>query len=352
MHESTQVNDRVLRACRREPVDRTPVWFMRQAGRSHPKYQAIRERYSVLDICRDPALCTEITMQPVDDLGVDAAILFADITLPLGGMGVAFDLQDGVGPQIHQPVRTPADVARLHPFEMDDTIVAVLQAIGVIRHACPVPLIGFAGGPFTLASYLIEGGPSRDFLNAKAMMHQDARLWHRLMELLTHATIRYLLAQISAGAQVIQLFDSWVGSLSPADYQRSVASYTGDVATAVAATGVPLIHFGTGTAGLLPLMRAAGGDVIGVDWRVDLDEAWARIGYDRGIQGNLDPAVLLAPREIIAQRARAVLDQAASRPGHIFNLGHGVLPQTPRDRLRWLVEVVHEYALTKEVRSS
>ncbi len=342
------LNERFLRACRREPVDRTPVWFMRQAGRSHPKYRALRDRYSVLDICRNPALCAEISLQPVEDLGVDAVILFADITLPLGGLGVTFELQDGIGPQIHRPVRTAEDAAGLRSFEMDDTVAGVLEAIRLIRKASPVPLIGFAGGPFTLASYLIEGGPSRDFLHTKTMMYQDSLLWQRVMGVLTHATIRYLLAQIGAGAQAIQLFDSWVGCLSPADYQAHVAPFTRDVFAALATAGVPTIHFGTGTAGLLPLMAAAGGDVIGVDWRIGLDDAWTQIGYNRGIQGNLDPAVLLAPLDVIRQRAQKVLEQAARRPGHIFNLGHGVLPQAPRERLRWLVEMVHEYSVTGE----
>lgn len=336
--------ERFLRACRREPVDRTPVWFMRQAGRSHPKYRALRDRYSVLDICRNPAMCAEITLQPVDDLGVDAAILFADITLPLGGMGVAFDLKEGVGPQIDQPVRTADALARLRPFEIDGTIASVLEAVRLIRKDSPVPCIGFAGGPFTLASYLIEGGPSRDFVHTKTVMYQDPRLWNRIMELLTDATIRYLGAQVEAGVHAVQLFDSWIGCLTPADYRDSVASYTRAVFSALAATGVPTIHFGTATAGLLPQMADAGGDVIGVDWRVELGDAWARIGYHRGIQGNLDPAVLLGPLEVVKQHARMVMEQAGGRPGHIFNLGHGVHPDTPREHLRWLVNLVHEYS--------
>ncbi len=351
MNESRHRAERFLRACRREPVDRTPVWFMRQAGRSHPKYRALRDRYSVLDICRTPALCAEITLQPVDDLGVDAAILFADITLPLGGMGVTFDLKDGVGPQIPHPVRIAEELARLRHFEIDETITSVLEAIRLIRRDSPVPCIGFAGGPFTLASYLIEGGPSRDFIHTKTMLFQDPLLWQRLMAQLTEATIHYLVAQIGAGAQAVQLFDSWIGCLSPSDYRDSVAPYSGAVFAAVAATGIPAIHFGTTTAGLLPQMAAAGGDVIGVDWRIGLDEAWARIGYDRGIQGNLDPAILLGPPEAMRRRARMVLDQAGGRPGHIFNLGHGVLPDTPREHLRELVTQVHEYSL-EQVRSS
>ncbi len=341
---SQQLNERLLRACRRERVDRTPVWFMRQAGRSDPKYLAIRGRASLLEICRTPALCAEITLRPVEDLGVDAAILFADITLPLGGMGVAFDLQDGIGPQIRHPIRTETDLATLRPFELDDTMTGVLDAIRLIRRASPVPLVGFAGGSFTLASYLIEGGPSRDFIHTKTMMAQAPGLWQQLMTQLTAATICYLQAQVAAGAQAVQVFDSWVGALSPADYADHVAPYSRAVFAAIATTGVPSIHFGTSTAGLLPAMTAAGGDIIGVDWRIDLADAWARIGSGRGIQGNLEPAMLLAPVDVLRARAQSVLDQAAGRPGHIFNLGHGVLPQTPRDRLRWLVEMVHEYS--------
>ncbi|TMJ04171.1 MAG: uroporphyrinogen decarboxylase [Bacillati bacterium ANGP1] len=338
----TATTERFLKACRREAVDRTPVWFMRQAGRSQPQYRALREQYSLPEIVRHPELGAEVTLRPVAELGVDAAVLFADIMLPLQSMGVAFELLDG-GPSIARPVRTTEDLERLRPFELDDTTAAVLQTIRLIRSSSPVPLIGFSGAPFTLASYVIEGGASRDYLVTKAVMHQDPVVWARLMELLTDMVIRYLGAQVAAGVQAVQLFDSWVGCLGATDYAQHVAPYSRAIAAALRPAGTPMIHFGTCTAGLLPEMAAAGGEVIGVDWRIPLAEAWARIGYDRGIQGNLDPAVLLAPRDIVRRRTLEILRQAPGRPGHIFNLGHGVLPQTPREHLRFVVEIVHEF---------
>jgi len=334
---------RFLLACRRQPVDRTPVWFMRQAGRSQPEYRALRERYSLLELCRHSDLVAEITLAPVARLGVDAMILFADITVPLLGMGVAFDLREGSGPHIHRPVRSTADLEALHPFEPEATVQALLEAIRLVRRSASAPLIGFAGAPFTLASYLIEGGPSREFLHTKALMRGNRPLWDGLMTRLTEAAASFLLAQIACGAQAVQLFDSWVGALSPREYGAYVAPYSRRIFEAVGETGVPSIHFGTGTAGLLREMAAAGGDVIGVDWRIGLDAAWAQIGYDRAVQGNLDPSVLLAPPEVLRAEAEAVLDRAAGRPGHIFNLGHGVLPETPQGRLRDLVELVHAY---------
>ncbi|MDQ7843337.1 MAG: uroporphyrinogen decarboxylase [Armatimonadota bacterium] len=334
---------RFLLACRRQPVDRTPVWFMRQAGRSQPGYRALRARYSLLEICRHSDLVAEVTLAPVEQLGVDAAILFADITVPLLGMGVAFDLREGSGPHIHRPVRDAADLERLHPFEPEETVHALLDAVRLIRRSAPVPLIGFAGAPFTLASYLIEGGPSREFLRTKALMREDRRLWDGLMTRLTEATTSFLRAQIAHGAQAVQLFDSWVGALSPREYAVYAAPYSRRIFEAVRETGVPAIHFGTGTSGLLREMASAGGDVIGVDWRIGLDVAWAQIGYDRAIQGNLDPSLLLASPEVLRAEAEDVLSRAAGRPGHIFNLGHGVLPETPQQRLRDLVEFVHAY---------
>lgn len=313
---------------------------MRQAGRSQPEYRALRERYSLFDICKIPDLCAQVTLRPVEELGVDAAVMFADITLPLLSLGVGVDLADG-GPQIAHPVRTEADVAALRPFEIDETTGPVLDAIGLITASAAVPLIGFAGAPFTIAGYLVEGGPSRDFLVTKALMHTAPDVWEKLMDRLAEMTGRYLLAQISAGVQAVQLFDSWAGCLSPADYVRYVAPHSRRVFAALADTGVPAIHFATGAAGLLKEMVRAGGDVIGVDWRIGLGDAWETIGYDRGIQGNLDPAVVLASVDVIRHRAHEVLRQAGGRPGHIFNLGHGVWPQTPRERLRHLVEVVH-----------
>ncbi len=342
------MNDRFLRACRREPVDRTPVWFMRQAGRSQPDYRALRERYSLLDLCRTPELCAQVTLLPVRQLGVDAAILFADITLPLLGLGVTFDLVEGVGPVIERPVRTQSDVDALRAFEPQRDVPFVLEAVRLIRREAAVPLIGFAGAPFTLASYLIEGRGSRDLLITKRMMFETPALWTRLMERLTDATLTYLSAQVDAGVQAVQVFDSWIGAVAPRDYELAILPHMRRLFDGLRGLGVPAIHFGTGAAGLLRLMARAGGDVIGVDWRVRLGEAWAQIG-ETGIQGNLDPAALLAPFEVAARVARDILADAGGRPGHIFNLGHGVLPETPQDRLKRLVEVVHEHALASPV---
>src|SRR3990170_2278331 len=300
---------RFLRACRREPVDRTPVWFMRQAGRSQPEYRALRERYPLLDIVRTPDLCAQVTLLPVAQLGVDAAILFSDITLPLAGMGVAFDIVEAQGPVIEHPVRTAADVDRLRAFEPGRDVPFLLEAIRIIRREASVPLIGFAGAPFTLASYLIEGGGSRDLHLTKLMLLREPTLWARLMTTLTDATLAYLAAQVRAGAQAVQVFDSWIGALSPRDYTRAVLPDMKRLFDGLRAMGVPIIHFGTGTAGLLPLMADAGGDVIGVDWRIRLKDAWGLVGHV-GIQGNLDPAVMLAPFETIAEAARDILSDA------------------------------------------
>ncbi len=342
------MTDRFLRACRREPVDRTPVWFMRQAGRSQPEYRALRERYSLLELCRTPELCAQVTLRPVAQLGVDAAILFADITLPLLGLGVAFALVEGVGPVIEHPVRTAADVEALRPFEPERAVPFVLEAIRLIRREAAVPLIGFAGAPFTLASYLIEGRGGRDLVLTKRMMFEAPALWARLMERLTEVTLAYLSAQVRAGAQAVQVFDSWIGALAPRDYEGAILPHMRRLFDGLRASSVPVIHFGTGTAGLLPLMAQAGGEVIGVDWRIRLGDAWAQIG-GAGIQGNLDPAALLAPFRVAAEAARDILAQAGGRRGHIFNLGHGVLPETPQDHLRRLVDLVHEHSLASPV---
>lgn len=339
----TSPSDRFLRACRHQPVDVTPIWFMRQAGRSQPEYRALREQHSLLEIVRRPELCAEVTLRPVEQLEVDAAILFADITVPLMAMGVGLDLVEDMGPRVHAPIRDSVGVAALRPFAIDETVAALTEAIRLIRRASPVPLIGFAGAPFTLAAYLVEGGPSRDFPLTRALMHREPQVWADLMNRLTDGVVAYVQAQIRAGAQAVQLFDSWVGCLSPHDFVRCVGPYSTRVLAAVAAAGVPSIHFGTNTAGLLEPMAATGGDVMGVDWRVDLGEAWRTIGWHRGIQGNLDPAVPLADVSVMLEGARLILEQAASRPGHIFNLGHGVLPQTPPSHLRRLVAFVHEY---------
>jgi uroporphyrinogen decarboxylase len=337
---------RFLRACRRQPVDCTPVWFMRQAGRYLPEYRRIRERYGLLDICRAPDLAAEVTLQPVRTLGVDAAILFADILLPLIPMGVELRFAAGEGPVIAHPLRSAADVEALRPLEPEEDLPFVLETIRLVRRELEgrVPLIGFAGAPFTLASYLVEGGASRDHLTTRALMFQAPDVWHTLMERLTEAVTAYLRAQVRAGAQALQLFDSWVGCLSPGDYREYVFPYSRRVLRALAEEGVPAIHFGTGTAGLLEWMRQAGGDVIGVDWRIGLGAAWQRLGPEVAIQGNLDPAALLAPRDALEKRVRQVLAEAAGRPGHIFNLGHGILPQTPVENVKAVVEMVHAFS--------
>ncbi len=333
---------RYLRACRSEPVDVTPAWFMRQAGRALPEYRAVRERATLAEITRDAALCAEVTLQPVSRLGVDAAILFADITTPLAGMGVDVEIVEGRGPVVARPIRAAADLARLRPFDPDEAVGPLLEAIRLVRAASPVPLIGFAGAPFTLACYLVEGGPSRDFLRTKTLMHAEPGAWTSLMDSLTEATIRYLAAQVAAGAQAVQVFDSWVGGLGPRDYAGHVAPWMVRIFDAVRPLGVPATHFGVGTTGILALQAAAGGDVIGLDWRIDLAEGRARVG-DRAVQGNLDPALLLGPFEAVADEARAILDANGGRPGHVFNLGHGVLPGTDPDALARLVDLVHSH---------
>ena len=334
--------DRFLRACRREPVDTTPVWFMRQAGRSLPEFRAVRQRASLIEITRDPPLCAEVTLQPVRRLGVDAAILFADITTPFTGLGVAFDIKPGTGPVIESPIASADDIARLRPFDPEEAVSPLLEAIRLIRAESPVPLIGFGGAPFTLACYLIEGGPSREFLRTKTFMHAEPAAWAALMDLLVEATTRYLGAQVAAGVQAVQVFDSWVGGLGPRDYADGVAPWMHRLFDGLAGLGVPRTHFGVGTAGLLRLQAAAGGDVIGLDWRIALADGWALVP-DRAVQGNLDPALLLGPFDTVADTARWILDQADGRPGHIFNLGHGVLPETDADDLRRLVDFVHDH---------
>ena len=334
----------VVRAARREQVERRPVWFMRQAGRSLPEYRKIREAYDLFAICQRPELCAEVTLQPVRRLGVDAAVLFADIMLPVAfGFGVSLQLVDGVGPVVADPIRSNADIDRLQRRTPEESVPFVLETIRQLRGQLDpsVALIGFSGAPFTLAGYLVEGRPSRDFLRTKSMMYAEPALWEALMSRLSELVLNYLLAQVRAGAQIVQLFDSWVGALSPDDYRRFVLPYSSAIFAGLRRSGIPTIHFATGAAGILSLLREAGGDVMGVDWRVDLGEAWRTVGYDRGIQGNLDPAVLLGPWPVIEDGARRVIAGAGGRPGHIFNLGHGVLPETPLENLQRLVEFVH-----------
>ncbi|MBI3636909.1 MAG: uroporphyrinogen decarboxylase [Candidatus Rokubacteria bacterium] len=332
-----------LRAARREPVPYTPIWLMRQAGRYLPEYRAMRERHAFLELCKNPEAAAEVTLQPVDRLGVDAAILFADILLIVEPLGVGLEFARGEGPLIHRPVRSDADAAKLGPIDVASAVGFVFETARLVTQALAgrVPLIGFAGAPFTVASYLVEGGPSRDYLYTKRLMYGSPRGWHHLMDVLADATARYLNGQIEAGAQAVQLFDSWVGVLGPGDYRTFVLPHVQRLIKALA-PGVPVIHFGTGTAALLPLMREAGGDVIGLDWRVDLDAAWSAVGHDVAVQGNLDPAVLLAAPPYIKERAADVLRRAGGRPGHVFNLGHGVHQETPVDHVRALVDFVHE----------
>jgi uroporphyrinogen decarboxylase len=335
---------RMLAACRGEPVDRTPVWFMRQAGRCLAGYRRLRERHGILEITRTPELCAQVTIMPVDTFGVDGAVLYADIMLPLYGMGVPFSIDPGVGPIVHRPVRDAAAVEALRVVEAEEATPELFETIRMLRRDLGgrAALIGFAGAPYTVASYLIEGRPSKEHAHAKALLYGDQALWHRLMETLTEVTVRYLRAQVAAGVQVVQLFDSWMGDLGRREYEAAVLPYSRRIFEAVRATGVPTIHFGTGTVGLLEAMAAAGSDLVSVDWRVPLDEAWERIGPGRGIQGNLDPAVLLAPFEVVAREADRVLAAAGGRDGHVFNLGHGVLPDTPADHLTRLVSHIHK----------
>lgn len=337
------MRDRFLRACWREPVDRTPVWFMRQAGRSSAAYRDLRARHGILELARDPKLAAEITMQPVRELGVDAAILFSDLLLPLEAMGVGVAIEEGMGPRLSPPVRTAEDVARLRTPDLEKDLAFVLETIRRVREKADVPLIGFGGAPFTLASYLIEGGGSKDFLETKRFLHTEPRAWDRLMGHLTEVLGGFLRAQAEAGAQALQVFDSWAGALSPFDYEAHVGPWSRKLLRSLKETDVPVIHFGTNTAGFLKAFASAGGDVVGVDWRVPLDAAWDRIGEGRGIQGNLDPAALLGPPEAWRAAAADVLRRAGGRPGHVFNLGHGVLPQTPRESLQLLIQFVHEH---------
>jgi uroporphyrinogen decarboxylase len=331
----------LVRVLRRQRAERTPVWFMRQAGRSLPEYRAVRERHSFFEVANTPELCAEVTLQPVRRHGVDAAVLFADIVTPVIGMGIDVELVEGVGPVVPSPVATAADVERLHVPDAEEAFAPVLEAVRIVRGELrdDQALVGFCGGPFTVAGYLVEGKPSRDFVRVKRLMYGEPAVWHALMDRLADGFAVYVAAKAAAGADAIQLFDSWVGVLSVADYQEFVAPYSARV---LSAAGVPTIHFGTGTTHLLASMAAAGGDGIGLDWRVSLDQGWIAVGPDRAVQGNLDPAVLLGPWERTEAAALDVVDRAGGRPGHVFNLGHGVLPATDPAHLGRLVELVHE----------
>ena len=338
------MNDRFLRACWCQPVDRTPVWFMRQAGRYMKEYQRVRARHSILEVCKTPELAAQVTLQPIERFPLDAAIIFADILLPLEPMGLELAFLEKEGPVIGNPVRDKGDVERLKTVD-GDSFGFTREAVSLARQALAnrVPLIGFAGAPFTLASYIIEGGSSRSYTITKAFMYAQPKLWVSLLEKLTQVIIEYLQVQIRAGAQAVQIFDSWVGCLSPGDYEKYALPYVQRIISELKVEGVPVIYFGTGTATLLTLMQKAGSDVIGLDWRVQLDDAWATLGYQVAVQGNLDPVVLYGPLTEIEQRVVDILDRAGNRPGHIFNLGHGVLPQTPVEHVEAALEFVQKH---------
>lgn len=343
------MNDRFLRACRRQPVDATPVWFMRQAGRYMADYRQLRQRYSLLEICANPDLAVAVTLQPVDLIDVDAAILFSDLLVPFTPMGLAFDFVKGEGPAVENPIRTAADVDRLTRFEPRESLKHVLETIRLLRAELNgrVPLIGFGGAPFTLAAYAIEGGPSTTYARTKAFMYAQPAAWHRLCSRFADMMADYLAAQVEAGVQALQVFDSWAGALGRSDYREFALPHTSRIFSALKGTGVPLIHFGVNTAAILADVAENGADVIGVDWRQNIDESWAVVGHGRAIQGNMDPALLLGPHERMFAASEEILRRAGGRPGHIFNLGHGVLPSTSLETVQALARHVHEVSRVK-----
>ena len=338
---------RFLDAARHKAVDVTPVWLMRQAGRSLPEYRKLRERWTLVDIVAQPELCAEVTLQPVRRLGVDAAVMFADIMLPLRGMGVEFELVENVGPVVARPIGSSADIDRLVVPSGEEAAPQVIDAVRQVVAQSPVPVIAFSGAPFTLASYLIEGRPSRDFARVKAFMYSEPDAFDRLLAKLSETMAAYLNAQVEAGASAVQLFDSWVGALAVDDYEVRILPHTRSIFESLAASHAPRIHYGPDTAALLESIASTGPDIVSLDWRVPLEAGWKRIGHDRGIQGNLDPAVLLGPPELVRTRTRDILRRAGGKPGHIFNLGHGVLPSTPLENLQLLVETVHEWQVAR-----
>ncbi len=340
------MNDRFLRACRREPVDCTPVWLMRQAGRYMSEYRAVRERYGFLEMVKTPEVAAEVTMQPINAFNLDAAIIFADILPPLEGMGIHLTFEKGEGPVLHNPIRTASDVEAVKTPDPRQSVAFTIEAVSIVRKMLEgkIPLIGFSGAPFTLASYAIEGGSSRDYRRTKGMMYNDPASWKTLMEKLVYTVSEYLLGQIEVGAQAVQIFDSWAGALSPFDYREYVLPYVQEcVANVKEKSDVPVIYFGTDMNGMLPVLRESGADVLGADWRINLDEAWEQMGHDKGIQGNLDPTTLFAPWHEVERRAADILQRAGGRPGHIFNLGHGILTETPVENVAKLVDFVHSY---------
>jgi uroporphyrinogen decarboxylase len=334
-----------LRACRRQPTPYTPVWLMRQAGRYMKEYRGLRKKYSFLEMCKNPEIAAKVTLQPIEKFKLDAAIIFSDILIPLEPMGVEFEFAKGEGPVFHHPLREKKDVERLRLIEPEEEIPFLMKAIRIVRKELEgkVPLIGFSGAPFTLASYIIEGGHSKNYVLTKSLMYQDRPTWDALMEKISEVLIRYLNAQIRSGVQAVQIFDSWVGCLTPNDYEEYVLPHSKKVLEGVGKT-VPLVHFATSSSTLLELMKRAGGDVIGVDWRINIGETWARLGYDIAIQGNLDPVVLFGPVDLIKKNVKKILDSVGDRPGHIFNLGHGILPTTPVENVAVLIETVHEFS--------
>ena len=336
---------RLIAACRQRPVDCTPAWFMRQAGRFLPEYRAVREKHTLLEICAAPELTAEVTLQPIRRFGMDGAIIFADILLPLVPMGIDLTFVPDVGPSIANPIRTAEDVTALRPIDPREALAPTLAALGMVRAELPADtaLIGFAGAPFTLASYLIEGGPTRDFIKTKSFMYREPDTFRALMEKLVTLTIAYLSAQSDAGAQVLQLFDSWVGYLGREDYCRYIKPHSAAIFEALSDLNRPTIHFGVGAGELLEDISEAGGDVIGLDWRVPLDEGWARIGAGKGVQGNLDPTVLYGPHDFIRERVRRILTRVNGRPGHVFNLGHGMNPTTPIDSVSVVMETLRSW---------
>lgn len=345
--EAAVSQSRLMKACRREPVDCTPVWIMRQAGRYLPEYMAVRNTVTFIELCKTPELAAQVTLDAQRILGVDAAILFADLLPMLEPMGVDLEYQKGEGPVIHNPLREAGEVDRIRELEDVSSLQFTFDAVKLIRRDLPadIPLLGFAGAPFTLASYVIEGGGSRNYLRTKSLMFRDPGAWHTLMERFARSLVRYLSAQIDAGCQAVQLFDSWAGCLSPGDYRRYALPYTKMVIDGLQQRA-PVINFLTGNPALLPLLKEAGGDVIGLDWRVELADGWRTVGYDVGVQGNLDPLSLLADLPTLKARTQDVLRQAEGRPGHIFNLGHGVMPEVPPEHVKALVEMVHEFSVT------
>jgi uroporphyrinogen decarboxylase len=336
---------RFVRACLRQPVDRTPVWFLRQAGRYMPEYQAVRRHHSLLEICKNPELAAEVTITAAEKLDVDAAIIFADLLLPLESMGLDFEFLAGEGPVIHQPVRTSADVENLRTdraFELGYVAQAIRKVVAHFNDR--IGIVGFCGAPFTLASYMIEGGGSRNYIHTKSLMYRQPAVWNLLLEKLDSVLAEYAAQQVDAGADVIQIFDSWAGALSPADYRDFVLPVTTRLVRKVQALGVPVIYFGVDTATLLPAMRETGADVIGLDWRVPLDQGWSTLGHAVAVQGNLDPILLFAEEDLLRRRVRQILEQAGGRPGHIFNLGHGIVPGTPVENVQRVVQYVREFS--------